>query len=180
MQKFVSVVIVVALIFGVILFCGFTKEQDKQSELFRIHIIANSNLEVDSEVKYKIKDEFSKFLTPCLASCQSKTEVKQIVNDNLNSLKVIADGIIKSYHLQYDSKVEICTEYFPTRSYGEYVVEGGNYDGITVTLGQGKGDNWWCVMFPPLCYYNTDYTSNYGNVVYKSKIMEIIKQFFEN
>lgn len=179
MQKIVSIIIVVLLILGVIIFSGFTNDKKENADLFRIHIIANSNLQIDSEVKYKIKDEYSKFLTPMLANCECKKEVNQIIESNLSNLKIIADGILKESGLNYLSKLSISNEYFPTRAYGDYVVESGYYDGITVTLGEGKGDNWWCIMFPPLCYYNATAT-NYNQVVYKSKILDIIKQFFAN
>ena len=97
----------------------------------------------------------------------------------MKNLKGIADDILKSFGLSYSCSISITNEYFPTRAYGEYVVESGYYDGITITLGKGEGDNWWCVMFPPLCYYNVENT-NSNQVVYKSKIVEIIKQFFKN
>ena len=78
------------------------------------------------------------------------------------------------------ANVKICNEFFPARLYGEYAVQSGNYNGLTITLGEGKGDNWWCVLFPPLCYYNASFSDNSNMVVYKSKLLEIIKQFYQN
>lgn len=181
MKKIIAIICVLLLMGGVILFSGFANDSESSdSDLFRIHIIANSNLNVDSEVKYEIKDKFSNFLTPMLANCKSKEDVKNIIKSNLENLKYIAKSILELKSLNYGVEISISKENFPSRVYGEYVVESGEYEGITVTLGEGKGDNWWCVLFPPLCYYNVD--SNYKNVndvVYKSKILEIIKKFFE-
>lgn len=179
MQKFIAVLVVVLAMFGVVMLSGFTSavSEEKSSDLFRIHIVANSNASVDSAVKYQIKDNFSTFLTPMLASCESKEDVKQIIASNLSNLQYIAKSVLNANNLTYNAKIDISREFFPARSYGEYVVDSGEYDGITVTLGEGKGDNWWCVLFPPLCYYNTSYTNSSG-VVYKSKILDIINKFF--
>lgn len=181
MKKLIAIICVVLLMGGVVLFSGFTAEESGSgSELFRIHIVANSNESIDSQIKYEIKDKFSSFLTPMLANCESKEDVQKIISDNLDNLKYIANSVLSLRGLNYDATINVGREFFPSRAYGEYVVESGEYDGITVTLGEGKGDNWWCVLFPPLCYYNS--SSNYGNsneIVYKSKILEIIKQFFE-
>lgn len=181
MKKLIAIICVVLLMGGVVMLSGFTaSENEKREDLFRIHIVANSNESKDSEVKYEIKDKFSTFLTPMLANCESKQEAQKIVSDNLENLKYIANSVLSLRGLNYTATINIGREFFPSRAYGEYVVESGEYSGITVTLGEGKGDNWWCVLFPPLCYYNV--TANYANsneVVYKVKILEIIKQFFE-
>lgn len=180
MQKVITI-IVILLLMGVVIIAGCfttTNNINYESELFRIHIIANSNSSQDSEVKYKIKDEFSNLLTPMLANCTSKYDVRKIVENNKSTLKLVADNILRENNFNYVSKIEIKSEYFPARVYGEYSVPSGDYDGVTVVLGDGKGDNWWCVMFPPLCYYNASNLNNSKNVVYKSKLLEIIKQFF--
>lgn len=144
--------------------------------LLRIHIRANSNQEIDQDVKYEIKDEFVNFLTPLVAECESKDEAIEIISQNASKLEHIADEVLKKHNFSYASKVKIKKEYFPTRKYENYVVESGVYDSVIVELGQAVGNNWWCVIYPPLCF--TNFSTNPQNVVYKSKIMEIINKFF--
>ncbi|MBQ0017194.1 MAG: stage II sporulation protein R, partial [Clostridiales bacterium] len=147
------------------------------SDFLRIHIRANSNLETDQNIKYTIKDEFVNFLTPLICECESKDDAIRIVNENKKSLENIADKILNDNGYQYKSNIDIRREQFPTRTYDGYTLESGVYDSIIVELGSASGNNWWCVIYPPLCF--TNYNSNYQNVVYKSKIMEIINKFFE-
>lgn len=146
------------------------------SNLLRIHIRANSNEIVDQDIKYKIKDEFVQFLTPLVANCQTKQEAINMINSNASALEDIANKILSNNNFNYKSKVKITKENFPTRVYGEYTVPSGVYDSIIVELGTGTGDNWWCVVYPPLCF--TNFTANSTSVVYKSKIMDIINKFF--
>ena len=76
----------------------------------------------------------------------------------------------------YTSDAQLKKEIFPTRSYDGIVFEQGEYDALVVNLGSGKGDNWWCVVYPPLCFVGGELTG--GGVVYKSKLEEIVKEFF--
>ena len=125
----------------------------------------------------EIKEELVKFLTPYVAECESKAEVIEMTKQVVEPLESIADEILKENGFKYVSNIKICSEYFPDRYYGEYLVESGYYDALIVELGEAKGDNWWCVVYPPLCF--VDYTNNFsGGVVYKSKIWEIINKFF--
>lgn len=146
------------------------------SNLLRIHIRANSNECVDQNVKYKIKDAFVEFLTPLVANCQTKQEAITMIKQNSMALKTLADGILSSHNFNYKSNIKITKENFPTRVYDQYTVPSGIYDSIIVELGTGTGDNWWCVVYPPLCF--TNFSTNSSNIVYKSKIMEIINKFF--
>lgn len=146
------------------------------SNLLRIHIRANSNEILDQNVKYKIKDSFVEFLTPLVADCDTKQKAIDLINKNSSQLKKIADDILKQNNFDYTSNIKISKEQFPTRVYGDYTIPGGIYDAIIVELGTGVGNNWWCVIYPPLCF--TNFSTNSQNIVYRSKIMDIINKFF--
>lgn len=146
------------------------------SNLLRIHIRANSNEILDQNVKYKIKDSFVEFLTPLVADCDTKQKAIDLINKNSSQLKKIADDILKQNNFDYTSNIKISKEQFPTRVYGDYTIPSGIYDAIIVELGTGDGNNWWCVIYPPLCF--TNFSTNSQNIVYRSKIMDIINKFF--
>ena len=142
------------------------------TEYLRMHVRANSNTEQDQTVKYGVKDELVNYLTPLVASCNSKTETLQMLNARVESMRVVASSYLQKWGFSYDVKVSVCEEWFPTRVYEGYTLPADTYTALIVQLGEGKGDNWWCVVYPPLCF-----TSTPTSVQYKSKIMEIIQKW---
>ena len=85
---------------------------------------------------------------------------------------MVATQVLKEQGFAYSASAEIKKESFPTRVYGEYTLPAGEYSALIIRLGSGKGDNWWCVVYPPLCFASTD-----TDVIYKSKIQEIIEKW---
>lgn len=170
-------VILLFLIFILPIFTGCTLKCEAESYL-RIHIRANSNLSVDQNVKYVIKDKVVNFLTPKIAECKNLEDVKNCVLTQKSNLENLCDQTLKNKNLNYCSNLKIANEFFPTRAYGEYVLEADFYDAIIIELGEAKGDNWWCVVYPPLCFLNAK-EINCSNLKYKSKIYELIQKFFD-
>ena len=144
-----------------------------KKEYLRIHIRANSNSEVDQSVKYKVKGAIVEFLTPWVSECKTKKDVEEMLKANLEMVEKVADKTLLDNGFFYKSKAKLTEEEFPLRTYGELTLDAGFYDALIVELGDGKGDNWWCVVYPPLCF-----VGNGENYLYKSKILEIINGFF--
>lgn len=166
-------IIIGLLLFAVVLIFGTTYKQ-VNTDYLRIHIRANSNAEVDQLVKYKIKDAVVTVLTPYISSCTSFEDVKNMLGQKLDLVDSTANAILKENGFSYTAKSKLCQEEFPTRTYGEFTLNQGFYDAIIVELGNAEGDNWWCVVYPPLCFTST---SSGNNVVYKSRILDLIEQF---
>lgn len=168
----------------VICICSFTfKEVDNNSvviqntEYLRIHIRANSNDENDQNVKYLIKDELLNYITPSVSECKTKQQLENYFVENKKDLTNFVNNILKEQGFDYISNIKLNNEYFPTRTYGEVTLESGFYDAIIVELGNAEGNNWWCVAYPPLCFMYE--SSNFGNITYKSILLEIINKFFK-
>jgi len=142
-----------------------------ETEYLRIHVRANSSLQQDQDVKYIIKDDLVSYLTPFIAEVKSKSEAISLLNSKTTQMEAICNNRLKSRGLTYSASVSIVEEYFPTRVYDDVTLEAGYYDAIIVSLGEAKGDNWWCVVYPPLCFVKN------APVKYKSKLLEIIKKF---
>ena len=169
MKYLISFITVVAITL-ILVFCGnFGRKTN--GEYFRIHIRANSNSSEDQNVKYEVKDEVVEFLIPLLSEAETKEEAERIMNENLDKIEAVADEVLKAHGFSYKSKAYISFEEFPTRAYGDLVLEEGFYDALILALGTGEGDNWWCVVYPPFCFLETKNSENY---VYISKIWEII------
>ncbi|MBE5734505.1 MAG: hypothetical protein E7347_05610 [Clostridiales bacterium] len=165
------------LIVAIIILSGIgltTSENQVQTEYLRIHIRANSNAECDQTVKYKIKDAVVLYLTPFIAECKTKKDAQNMLNSRLGGVVAVADRVLKENGFNYHSNASVKREEFPTRVYGSLELEKGFYDALIVNLGSGEGDNWWCVVYPPLCF-----TGGKGAYEYRSKILDVINDFFK-
>ena len=179
-MKKTTIICVALLLILIVLGLAFSAEPSntlQNADYLRIHIRANSNDIDDQNIKYTIKDAMVKFLTPKLAFCTSKQQVVEMITNNKQQLENLANSTLKEQGFDYVAKIKIDSEMFPTRTYEGYTLQSGVYDAIIVELGSASGNNWWCVMYPPLCFVNYS-AENSQNIVYKSKIWEIIKQFF--
>ena len=148
----------------------FSAQPPLNNEYLRIHIRANSNLAVDQAVKYQVKDQVVDFMIPLLSTCETLEESKQVISQNLSAIEKVAESVLAQNGFTYQATAEIKNEEFPTRSYGDLTLESGFYDALILNLGSGSGDNWWCVVYPPLCFVNGGASVN----VFKSRILEII------
>lgn len=148
------------------------------SDYLRIHIRANSNNVDDQNVKYEIKDSIILYLTPLISNCSSKEEMIDTIKENFLEIEKIADGVLVDNGFNYTTSVKIDKEYFPTKTYGTYTLDADYYDALIVELGEGVGNNWWCVVYPPLCFVQGDNISTSG-FKYKSLLIELIEKFFK-
>lgn len=171
-MKKIGIILSVMVIVLIVILGTTYREVNK--EYLRIHIRANSNAEVDQLIKYKIKDEIVVTITPYIADCNNFGEVKLVLKENLTLIDNIANSVLIKNGFNYSAKSKLCNEEFPTRVYNGYTLEAGFYDALIVELGMAQGDNWWCVVYPPLCFTNACTGSN---VVYKSRILDLIKNF---
>ena len=178
MKKVIAILSAFAiLIVGTVLVCSYNYRQEEESYL-RVHIRANSNQEADQAVKYQVKSAVVDFLTPKLANGKTFAEAYDILNENLDQIESVANNVLQENGFEYKSKARLNEEYFPTRSYGEYTLENGYYDALILELGSGTGNNWWCVVYPPLCFIGKE-GNNANNIKYKSKLVEIVQKFFD-
>lgn len=165
------------LIIGIIVLSGiglWSYQPETHSEYLRIHIRANSNLDHDQQVKYLVKDKIVSFLTPYIAECDTKQKAQKMLENNLNNLEQVSEKVLRQNGFSYSVKVSLKNEKFPTRIYDGVRLESGFYDALIVELGEAEGDNWWCVVYPPLCF-----TGEGQGYYYKSKILDIINDFFK-
>ena len=165
-------IIFISLVLLCITAASYTDGKKPESEYLRIHIRADSNAEKDQAVKYEIKDAVVDYLTPFIAECDSKEKAEKTLKSRISSIEKISDAILEKNGFNYKSRAKLTEEEFPSRNYGDLTLEKGIYAALIIELGSGKGDNWWCVVYPPLCF-----TGSGVNYVYKSKILEIIKNF---
>lgn len=125
---------------------------DIKDKLIRFHVIANSDTEEDQNLKLKVRDKVVEALSEKLNGITSLDEAENVLKQNINYVNEIAKEVIEENNYTYEVNTMLSYENFPDKVYGDYVFPQGNYEAFRVIIGEGKGQNWWCVMFPSLCF----------------------------
>lgn len=169
----VIAIVAIVITFLAIVFCVPTQTN---ADFLRIHIRADSNDTDHQQVKYLVKNAVVDYLAPYLTNATTKQKAMQIVTQQLANLKNVCDKVLSDNGFSYQSTVKLCQETFPDRTYDGITLPQGVYDALIIELGSGQGNNWWCVVYPPLCFVGGE--SNGTNVItFKSKLLEIIQNW---
>jgi len=154
---FLIFLLLIFFIFFSIFSYAKTVSTDLENNIFRLHILANSNSTEDQSLKLKIRDNIINYLENLCINCNSKSEYISIIEKNIKNLKAITTQTIIENGYNYSINIEIGNFYFPTKHYGNISYPAGFYDGLKIKIGEAEGQNWWCSLFPPLCF--TDISS---------------------
>ena len=173
------------------------------SKVFRLHIVANSDLATDQMLKLKVRDAVLKYMNSLIDTSMTKDEIAKMATKNLSKFRTIALNTLNEYGCNYDVSVEVGNFFFPTKKYGNAYFPDGNYDALNIKIGSAYGHNWWCVMFPPLCFIDnqsgvlSEESENYlknnlsdediniishenDSYIFKFKTIEIINSIFHS
>lgn len=121
------------------------------NEVLRLHILANSDSDDDQNLKYGLRDFLLSDLNSIFSGAESLEQASSIAENNLDYITKRAEIYMTENGYTYGVEIELTKMYFTTRAYGNVTLPAGNYKALRVIIGEGKGQNWWCVMFPPLC-----------------------------
>ena len=136
----------------------------------RFRIIANSNSIEDQKEKIEIRNELEPIIADILNNSKSKEETKNEIDLNMNKINNVINKYDSNYNINYG------LNYFPEKNYKGVTYKAGNYESLVVTLGEGLGDNWWCVLFPPLCLLEANET-DYDDITYTSYLQELLNKY---
>ncbi len=120
--------------------------------LVRLHVIANSDSDADQALKLKVRDAVIEYMKTELSDSKNIEQTKVIIDKDLNKIQDIAKEVIAKENQNYSVTASLGYYPFPTKTYGDITLPAGNYDALRVVIGKGEGRNWWCVLFPPLCF----------------------------
>ncbi|MEW9078886.1 stage II sporulation protein R [Terrisporobacter glycolicus] len=151
-----SILITILLLTTLVISKEITKIEacsyDYKEKLIRFHVIANSDTDEDQELKLKVRDAVIAYLQPKLENSKSIEESEVIIKNEYDNLKKISKKIISKNGYDYSVKIGLQYSDFPAKQYSSVVLPAGKYKALKIIIGEGKGKNWWCVMFPPLCF----------------------------
>ncbi len=158
----------VAIVVLVLISNYMTKENIIPSDAIRIRVIANSNTIEDQKLKKEVKTELEKYLYKKLKNVDSVENADKIINKEIPKIKNIVNKYTSDYTLKYGMN------YFPKKEYKGIIYDEGDYKSLVITLGNGLGNNWWCVLFPPLCLLEAEESTD---VEYRSYVIDTINKY---
>ncbi len=147
-------------------------------ESIRIRIIPNSNNLKDQLLKNIIKTNIELEIENDLKNAKTIDDSRIIIKNNINNYKTIVQEVLKNEKIKQNYQIDYGYHYFPTKKYKGVIYKSGNYESLLITIGQGKGDNWWCILFPPLCPLETE-NNDITNVEYTSYIKELFNKYIK-
>ncbi|WP_226654526.1 stage II sporulation protein R [Pseudalkalibacillus hwajinpoensis] len=156
-------------------------EQVIPDEAIRLRILANSNSEEDQSVKRSIRDEVNESINKWVADLTSIEASRRVIKSHLNEIEAIVEEELNQIGSSESFSVSFGEVAFPTKLYGDFVYPAGDYEAVLITIGEGLGDNWWCVLFPPLCFLdfsNGDAVQAEGDAPAEEPAEEVEVDFF--
>ena len=175
MKKIILSLIIVVLFYVLI---GNVSGYMIPDEAIRIRVIANSNSEYDQNVKNKVKENLELKMYDMLKNSKGIEEARYIINNNLNDVDNSVNMTLQNLNYDLGYKVNYGLNYFPSKEFKGTTYEEGYYESLVVTLGNGLGENFWCVLFPPLCLLEAEEQEDVTDVEYSSFIKEVIDKYF--
>ena len=155
------VVLLAAVAGGVYVHREEVKSQAQQKaiaeEIIRLHVIANSDSEEDQALKMEVKEEIVAYLREEMGEANSVSKARQIIQENMPKIEKIAKKKMQEKGYEYSAEAELAQCYFPIKQYGDMTFPAGEYEALRVKLGESEGKNWWCVMYPSLCFVDSTY-----------------------
>lgn len=148
------IVLLVAVGWGFLLYYGQENLPVSlgKENLIRLHVLANSDSESDQQLKLKVRDAVIAYLAPYLETAIDKEMAKQVVLEHQTELTAVAEKVVAMNGSHESVEIELGIFDFPIKSYGNLVLPAGKYEAVRVLIGKAEGKNWWCVLFPPLCF----------------------------
>ena len=172
-MKYIPIFMIIIVIYMVV--GGVFKNYKIPDEAIRIRVIANSNSDYDQQMKRKVKDSITSDMYQMLNDIKGIDQARNVINSNLDIINQDVFETLKKNNYQIDYDVNFGYNYFPEKKFKGLKYDAGYYESLVVTLGEGKGDNWWCVLFPPICMLEA---SDNTDVEYTTLAKEMVSKYF--
>lgn len=156
-RYWMTVGVLVAVVFGVLWGQKNHLQERYASEVVRFHVLANSNSEADQELKLSVRNQVGAYVGKLLDGVESKEETLQVMKEHLPEIEQVAEAEVARQGKDYPVTAKIEQVEFPVKAYGQYHMPAGKYTSLQVKIGEAKGKNWWCVMYPNMCFAGNTY-----------------------
>lgn len=172
-MKKITIIIIIAII---VVSLGRTKAETNiiPNEAIRLRVVANSNSSYDQNIKMKVSEQLQNDLYKLLKNTKGINEARTKIESNLNEMDKSVNEVLKKENYPFSYNINFGENYFPKKEYKGITYDAGYYESVLVTLGEGKGKNWWCVLFPPLCLIEAEESDR---VEYKFFVQELLEKY---
>ena len=175
MKKTIFVILII--IISIFVYINVNAEVIIPNDAIRVRVVPNSNSVIDQNMKEKVKNYVSNYMTLKLDKVMDVNEARNIINDSIEELNQDIEKMFQDNGYDMDFTINFGENHFPDKAYKGVIYNEGDYESLVVYIGEARGDNWWCVLFPPLCLLEAD-ENDTGEVEYKTLVGEVIDKIF--
>ena len=175
MKKTIFVILII--IISIFVYVNVNAEVIIPNDAIRVRVVPNSNSVIDQNMKEKVKNYVSNYMTLKLDKVMDVNEARNIINDSIDELNQDIEKMFQDNGYDMDFTINFGENHFPDKAYKGVIYNEGDYESLVVYIGEARGDNWWCVLFPPLCLLEAD-ENDTGEVEYKTLVGEVIDKIF--
>ena len=150
-KRLLVVTFTLIMLCALLTFLPIHSEAEIYDSVIRLHVIANSDSEIDQELKLAVRDEILKSASSMLEGCSTREQAIERVSDSLCTIEERAADLLADKGYPYSVSVELSEEEYPTKNYEGFCFPSGEYLSLRINIGEAQGQNWWCVLYPPMC-----------------------------
>ena len=172
-----TIFVILIIIISIFVYVNVNAEVIIPKDAIRVRVVPNSNSVVDQNMKEKVKNYVSNYMTLKLDGVMSALEARKIIKDSMDELNQDIEKMFQDNDYDMDFTINFGENHFPDKAYKGVIYNEGDYESLVVYIGEASGDNWWCVLFPPLCLLEAD-ENDTGEVEYKTIVGEMIDKIF--
>lgn len=171
-----EIALLAAILIAIFVGSVLSRQTELSENLIRLHVVANSDSEEDQALKLSVRDGILEELEEILKGCNDKVEAEALISRNIDALTQAASEAIFEKSEYFTVTASITEEVFPTVEYDTFTLPAGEYSSLRVVIGEGSGQNWWCVVFPPLCLSIAEDTLSYEEMGLSDETFSIISE----
>lgn len=153
----IGAILLLVVLAGIRYVGAYQLQRQLAEKVLRFHVLANSDSKEDQSLKLSVRDAIGGYMKEQMGQMTSKQECEAFVSRELPEIERVAEQVVKEAGYSYEVHVKLTKCEFPIKTYGAYTFPAGEYDALRVTIGEGTGKNWWCVMYPNMCFVNSMY-----------------------
>ena len=175
MRKIIFIILVILI--SIFVYVNVNADVIIPDSAIRVRVVPNSNSIIDQNMKEKVKNYVSNYMAIKLNGIDDIDKAREIINDSIDELNDNIGNMFKDNNYKMNYKISFGSNYFPNKVYKGVIYKDGYYESLVVYIGEAKGNNWWCVLFPPLCLLDVNENET-GEVEYRSFVRDMIDKIF--
>ena len=176
MKKWLVLCLALAVFTSAVLLLPTAKDAEIYQKTLRLHVLANSDSEEDQARKLAVRDSVLSLLGEQMRSCSDRAQAQELILANEEAILDACRRTLSENGSEQEVTLRLCQEYYPTRVYGDMALPGGEYLSLQIGIGQAKGKNWWCVLYPPVCLSSASFGSTLASAGFEKEQVHLVSE----